>query len=400
MKFNKLIIPIILITLFSCDPKDPIEKETSKLPHFQFTIDVDADEIDRNIYSEFTLTIDGKDFYDDFKGTGGIRGRGNSSWSFPKKPYRVKLDEETPLLGLAAYRDWILLAEYLDGTLLYNSIAYKTGELLGLPYTNQIIPVDVTINGEYRGVYAFTEHKEVGPNRIDIGNDGWLLEMDTDMDEDWVFYSKGIELPVMIQYPKSKDMTEELFNTIKTEFETMEELIFSESFPNNNYLDYLDALSFVDYLIVYQLTLNKEINIPRSTYINKLSGGKFRMGIIWDFDWGFGYHLDKQHYSPATATASLFDSQKPGRLFFDKVLQDPHIKELYKERWEWFRSNAFEQVKQNVREYSAKISPSQPKDHKIWGERGSSGNNKDDLKRVLDWLDARAEYLDRYANEL
>ena len=124
------------------------------------------------------------------------------------------------------------------------------------------------------------------------------------------------------------------------------------------------------------------------------------MGIIWDFDWGFGYHIDKQHYSPTTATASLFDSQKPGRLFFDKILQDPHIKELYKERWEWFRNNAFEQVKQNVREYSAKISPSQPKDQEIWGDRGSSGNSKDDLKRVLDWLDARADYLDTYAKEL
>lgn len=312
------------------------------------------------------------------------------------------MDEETPLLGLAAYRDWILLAEYLDGSMLYNAVPFKAAEILGIPYTNHVIPVDVSINNEYHGLYTFMEHKEVGPNRIDIGENGLLLELDNNMDEDWQFHSAAYNLPVMISYPKSKDINQGLFEEIKQDFENFEALVYADEFPNNNYLDYFDAQAYVDYMIVYQLTLNTEINLPRSTYINKLEGGKYRMGIIWDFDFGFGFSFDLDtHYKISTATKPLFwDSNEPGTRFFSRFMEDPQIKSLFKERWNWFRSNGFKQVKDNVRQHSEMIKHSVPKDHKLWGTRGSTGDSKKDLDKILNWLDARADYLDTYANEL
>lgn len=383
------------------DEEEPGTEDPIVLPHFYFQLDGHQSDINRENYIDAILTIDGKGAFSDFEGATGIRGRGNTSWGFPKKPYKIKLNSKASLLGLTPYKEWILLSEYLDGTMLYNSIPFKAAHLLGIPYTNNVIPVEITINGVYQGIYAFMEHKEVGPGRIDIGIDGLLLELDQYYDEDWKFRSPLYNLPVMIQYPKSKDMNQEVFNMIQNDFNEFESLVYSDDFPNNGYLNYFDDVSYINYMIVYQLTLNQEINHPKSTYINKLSGEKYRMGIIWDFDWAFGFEQMGVHYSMSTVNTPLFWSPPfEGTNFFSRFMEDPHMQNLFKERWQWFRANAYESLRESVERYSEKISPSVPLDHAIWGPRGSTGNPTQDLQKVLNWLDARAEYLDSYIDNL
>lgn len=369
------------------------------LPHIKIEIEDEKTVVEKKVYLNAFIRIDGKGKYENFKGEAKIRGRGNSTWQMPKKPYRLKLNSKASLFGLPAYKNWILLAEYLDGTMLYNSIPFKAGRMLEIPYTNHIIPVEVSINGEYQGIYAFTEHKEVGEGRIDIGEDGWLLELDVYYDEDWKFKSEKYDLPVMIQYPKDDNMNEDILTEIKDNFEEFEQLVFNNSFPDNNYLDYFDDLSYINYMIVYQLTLNIEINHPKSTYINKPAGEKFRMGIIWDFDWGYGYNPENPHYSIYTATMPLFvRDPKPGSVFFNRFMKDPHIQKLFRERWQWFRNNKYDKLKEYVSDYAEQIKPAVPNDHALWNRRGSSGDTDRDLERVLKWLDARAAYLDSYVS--
>ena len=105
-----------------------------------------------------------------------IRGRGNSTWVqgmiHGKKPFRLKLAEERGLLGLAPAKNWVLLANIMDSSLMANAIAFEIGHYLELPFTHTMIPVDVTVNGEYMGNYMLTEHKEVRENRIAIGDNG------------------------------------------------------------------------------------------------------------------------------------------------------------------------------------------------------------------------------------
>ena len=120
--------------------------------------------------------------------------------------------------------------------MLYNSIPFGTAYLLKLPYSNHIFPVDVTINGQYRGLYILTESLEVGKGRIDIGEDGTLLELDSYYDEKWKFISGKFKLPVMVKYPEEEDMTDEKLTEIKGDFEALEKLIYATDFPNNNYL--------------------------------------------------------------------------------------------------------------------------------------------------------------------
>ena len=45
-----------------------------------------------------------------------IKGRGNSTWNYPKKPYALKLDKDASLLGMPAGKRWDLLANYIDRT--------------------------------------------------------------------------------------------------------------------------------------------------------------------------------------------------------------------------------------------------------------------------------------------
>ena len=88
---------------------DWLEEETAKIPHIYIDTDNGTPIVEKRVYIDTDISIVGGDKYDDFAGRGAIRGRGNSTWGMPKKPYRFKLDDAASLLGLAAERNWVLL---------------------------------------------------------------------------------------------------------------------------------------------------------------------------------------------------------------------------------------------------------------------------------------------------
>jgi hypothetical protein len=128
-----------------------------------------------------------------------IRGRGNQTWTFPKKPYRLNFAQATSLFGLTANRNWVLLANYRDPTLIANTAAFKLGELFKFPWTNHTFHVEVVLNGKYQGSYVLTEHTRVGAGRVDIDPNGsFLVEIDSNYDEEPKFRTPNLDLPVMI----------------------------------------------------------------------------------------------------------------------------------------------------------------------------------------------------------
>ena len=372
-----------------------IAEDVDQIPHLYIDTENQQPIDEKKVYRKGTLRVVGGNEYEDFEGGMSIRGRGNSTWGMPKKPYRIKLDAAASLLGLSAEKDWVLLQNYIDPSLMCNAVAMKAGQLLEMPFTHHMIPVDVTLNGEYIGSYTFTEHKEVEDNRINVGKDGWLIELDINYDEDFKFISSKFELPVMIQYPELDKMAENealtISNEMESDFNAMEELIFAESFPNNNYLDYFDADAFVNYLIVYTLTGNQEINHPKSTYIYKKKGEKYNMGPIWDFDWAFGYEGSGDHF--VDPSRSLFWSgDAKGTRFFSKLTQDPAIQDLYRTEWTKFKTHKYPLLVEYIKEYAETIRESHAKDQERWKQ--SSGSIDDYLARLLDWLDKRVVYMD------
>ena len=122
-----------------------------------------------------------------------VKVRGNWTTMYNKKPYRIKFDEKQSMLGLAGgkkFKNWLLLAEYKDGSMLRNKSALAMAdEILGKDglYASDAAFVEVTINGNYFGVYLLCEYAQANKNRINItkpkegyeGTDiGYFLEYD------------------------------------------------------------------------------------------------------------------------------------------------------------------------------------------------------------------------------
>ncbi len=371
-------------------------KQEISIPQMYITTEGNKPITSKKEYLKASIKIDGNGTFDDYEGKGKIKGRGNSTWGMPKKPYKIKLSKKTGLLGMLPEKDWVLLANYLDPTFMLTATAMKIGEKLEIDYINHIIPIDVTINGTYQGQYNLTEKIEVKTNRVNVKG-GVLLEMDTNYDEDYKFKTDTYRLPIMFKYPKK--VKESLLTKTKKEFNELAKLVASSTFPNNNYSDYFDKEAFAKYIIVYLLTDNEEINHPKSIYIHKKEDGKYKMGPIWDFDWAYGYEGTQKHFS--TYSRSLFwtgSKKKSGTLFFERILSDPEVSSLVKEKWEDYRANHFEDLLSYLETYYKSQKESRKKDYSVW--KTGTGNFDREYKNLIKWLKNRADYLDTYIKNL
>lgn len=97
-----------------------------------------------------------------------IKGRGNATWGYKKKPYQIKLSQKTAILGMDKAKTWILLANYTDQSALHNALAFELGKDIGVPYNIEYNFVNLYIDGEYRGLYMICEKVQIDGNRIDI----------------------------------------------------------------------------------------------------------------------------------------------------------------------------------------------------------------------------------------
>lgn len=367
-----------------------IEWGALDVPQIFITIAGNEEVVDKKRYLQATMKIDGNELYPDYEGDTEIRGRGNSTWEYDKKPYRLKLNTSSEILGLPAARNWVLLANYLDPSLMCNSVAMRIGQDLGVEYTNTTIPVDLTINGRYRGSYVLTQQIEEHENRVNIGSQGYLLELDTYFDEDYQFHSANYDLPVMIKAPKLEHTGE--IDPIKADFEQFETLIRRDDFPNNNYGDYFDIDAFARYILVYFITGNGEVNHPKSTYIHKKPNGKFTFGPIWDFDWAYGYESSGSHFNDADEP-QFWNGNAKGTVFFKRLFEDPAVQAAFKLHWTNYKTSDLNNLLVYIDEYADWIRKSKARDERIWN-RGKDFETE--VNRMKVYIQNRAKYIDSF----
>ena len=122
-----------------------------------------------------------------------IRGRGHSSWNGAKKPYKIKLEKKTAMMGMPKNKHWALLKP------TENTVAgLQLGKIMGMAWTPSFRPVEVVLNGDYIGLYFLTETIRIDENRVNIYEQqdletnpalftgGWLVEVDNYLDEDQI----------------------------------------------------------------------------------------------------------------------------------------------------------------------------------------------------------------------
>ncbi|MBT8308690.1 MAG: CotH kinase family protein [Maribacter sp.] len=365
------------------------------LAHIYIDTEGGAPIVSKEEYVYTKLTIDGQSKYDDrvfeLSDLARIKGRGNSTWIWPKKPYKIKLDTKESLFGLLPEKDWVLLADYQDDTHLLHAVAFKIGRLLEMPFTNTIVPVEVTLNGDYLGLYGLTEQIEVKTNRVNVGDDdGLLLELDQYFDEEWQFKSAAYDLPVMVKDPELATAAE--LALIQSDFEAFEALVASADFPNNNYLEYIDDVSIANYFIVYMLTANEEINHPKSTYMHKSATGKYTMGPIWDFDWAYGFEGTGRHFS--NPEKPLFWSPPAvGTNFFSRLMSDPKIELLMKDQWRDFKADHLSELMDYIDEHAFIIEGAKARNVVLW-----NNNLETDVEVMKTWIEIRVSYMDAFMN--
>ena len=225
-----------------------------------------------------------------------VRGRGNTTWEWPKKPYLLKFDSKVSFFGYPAHKRWILLANFMDRTMMRNLVSMKVSSMTSLAWTPRCQSVELVLNGEHQGNYLLIEQVRVDKNRVNIGDNGFLFESDFHYDNEiqWMdphgkcvqFGSGGI--PFGIKSPDSDEITAEQVQAGKDLIARTAEAIYGPDFrdPEKGYAAYIDVDSFIDYWIVFEVMGNHELGNPGSVYYHCAPGGKLTAGPCWDFDWG------------------------------------------------------------------------------------------------------------------
>ena len=315
-----------------------------------------------------------------------IRGRGNSTWNLPKKPYAIKFDNKTSVLGMNKSKRWCLLADYEDRTLMRNHITFEVSKLTGLDYTPSGEFVELVLNGEYAGSYYLCEQIKVEENRIDIDEfDDYLLEIDSYYDEDNKFTSSTYSFPYNIKSPDNPTV-----ETIKNKIDTIE-----SELKNGSY-DKIDLESFADYFIVEELVGNLECRFnmkhltdkyhgPHSVYTQYIVGNneKIKMGPVWDFDNTFALTLNQRAMEEYSDIKDLGDGQHMAELFvvndtlyYKDLFKISEFKQVVKTRWNGYYSNFQTKIPPLIEATKDLISKSWELDREKWFT--------DEQKTVLD----------------
>ena len=349
----------------------------------------------KDYYLEGTLAVNGRGGYEDYTGKTEVKGRGNSTWGYPKKPYRLKLNKKAEICGLGKAKNYVLLANHLDPTLMLNSVAFKIGRLLELPFTNHAIHVDVVLNGIYKGSYLLTEQIEVKENRVDLDeNNSVMWELDSYWDDEPKFKSTAFNLPVMVKDP---DLTTEQFEYWKKDFNAFTTQFAKEPLEGNSYVDMIDIESVAKFLITFNLVHNMEINHPKSVFLHKEGNGKYVMGPIWDFDWAYDYEGTSNHFGRYNTPLFSSSMNGVGTAFFQRFLQDSRVKAIYKRTWQDFKNNKLDALLQYVDDYAVMLKPSVERNSELW-ENTRSFDTK--VKELKTWLRNRADYIDSEVSKL
>ncbi len=364
-------------------------------------IDIDGWQMvsSKNYYLNANFRITGYGLYEDFQDSVQIKGRGNSSWSsdpYAKNPYRLKFAEKVKPFGLTKGKSWVLLANKQSGSLMANAIAMKIGQLAGAQYTNHIIPVELYINGSYRGSYMFTEKVGLANNSVDIDEAfGYLVELDTYTSEDEPIYSCGAySLPVKVSEP---DLDELSADSAKTRLANIRRDIVALStaiYDGDRLESVLDVDAAARFFLANDLVLNQEINHPKSTFLFKdesAPNSKIKLGPLWDFDWGFGYE-DSKAYCYTGATSSLISYTMNTYRFWEDMINIPIFQKYYYKVWkEFFDSGAMQELAEYIDSYYKFARKSFLNNANKWGF--SHGFEESDAVRAKQWLEQRGKYL-------
>lgn len=309
-----------------------------------------------------------------------IKCRGNYTWwGFDKKPFRLKLDKKASLMGLKSSKHFVLLAHADDELgFLRDAIGFQLSRRLNLAWTPADQPIELVINGDYRGLYFLTENIRVDSNRVNITeqNDGetdpeaitggWLVEIDN-YDTDPHVSFDGI----VWTYKSPEELSSEQEAYLLAQGNNLDNLICNSDKTSDEIANYLDLTEAARYYVVQEIMDDTE-SYHGSCYLYKDRGSdsKWKFGPVWDFGNAFRRGEKQLH---------VWDLPAFSQVWIGDLFKFQAFKEALKEVWQQFTAQGYDDILEYIDTYANHIAQAAVNDAQRWP---SYGNANMDEKRL------------------
>jgi len=344
------------------------------------------------------ITIYKADGTVDCTATGGVRLRGNTTRDYPKKPFAVKLNEKTSVLGMPAHKRWVLLANWLDHSMVRNTVAFDIAQVFeyawrqsggeiepGIPWNvhGQNVELVFIENGEahHVGNYYLCEQIKIDGNRLDIKDSyedviesnasptladcGYLLEFDSKEDNDPYFTtSNGIKVKYKDDAIAGTAIATAVQNKIQGIEDNLDKGDYAAAYES------LDLNTVIDQWLIWELTMNREYGDPGSVYMYMDGDGKLCAGPVWDFDRG-----TFQNQEEASSLGNS-DRIKPDNewmcsrseetyIWYKQLVKDPTFQSTVQKRWTVIKPH-LDLIVNQIQVYGQKLGLSYQYDSAMW----------------------------------
>ncbi len=362
---------------------------------------------------------------------GKIRGRGHTTWTMGwKKPYKIQFTNDASyakvpdFLGMRKNRNWALLADYFDRSLLRNKLAFTLGNSSlfadGLTWTSSGQHVEVTLNGDYVGVYLLTEDIRIDSARVNVRkmstdpaarevDGGYIVEVNIQAEVDCykdklvnLQHRTPMQVPVCIDKPDEADITPAQEAYIKNLLDETETDIYGR-----NSLAMVNPVSYADWYLLNELFRNNDAPFFSSDYMWKDTASAadpthrvLNMGPIWDFDLSAG----NINFNENWKTDGCWVSKSPGPPnWIAKLFDNVDFLDLTLARWKDKRQDLEKFINASVATFSRRLAGGQQRNFTRWPQLGTQDWNNyyvfatygEEVAFLKGYLKERMAWLDR-----
>lgn len=326
-----------------------------------------------------------------------IKGRGNWTWkAFDKKPYRIKLSEKQPLMGMKKSKHFALLAHADDSKgFMRNAVGFELSRMMGMAWTPTAYPIEVVLNGDYIGLYFLTETIRVDADRIDIVEQedeetdaskisgGWLVEIDNYDEDPNIKITEGDGARIIFTYktPEVLSSAQEAF--LKDEMTRINELVYGDK-NSEEIWQYLDIDALARFYIVQEIVDNYE-SFHGSCYLYRDLGDnqKWKFGPVWDFGSSFNY--SKSQY--------IYQGREHHMTWIGEICKFPVFMQYVKELWKEFYASQYAHIYDYTASQLSLLQSAAAADLKRWPQYGND-NLANRINHVNMLLRTSGEWLD------
>ncbi|MBR0157213.1 MAG: CotH kinase family protein [Clostridia bacterium] len=397
-----------------------IYASVAELPKFYVTTEVPFSQIGKDEYvaASFVLTLGTKQYASgDYEGTGSIKGRGNTSWGQPKKPYSIKLDSKKSLLDIPKTKKYAIIPSYSDPSLIRNYMTYKSGLMLdGIGYVPKCEFVEVYLNGSYNGIYLLVERVSIESNKIDIEEanadeltGGYFIEKDIDgkidyANDQWFncpYWANQNKDYFVLKEPEPDDanLLSDMLSYLENYMQDLHDSIMGTS--GEPYTKYVDTASWIDFMIVQEIAKNIDGNLKTSCYMYKQAqDDHLYLTAPWDFDLAYGNpettwnNADYQHNDyydcPDAQSPADFMAINSSCPWFDHLYDDhEEFRAALMEKYADYRSTMIPFMLRTMDKQGAYLSEAAVRNDNMWGKDFDAG-----VASLRSWFTARVAWLD------